>query len=218
MGQPKNKIDVCLNCKERIYWRRPQYPSEVKAAVEAYESAYRDRQRAWNKENPTQPSYKFPEKREPPYVVEHSSTGWYHNTPYGDVRHCPNPVKNDRKNRYREVAIPTNYCVSSTDTGWHSEMCNRPQKFEHRGEPMCGMHYRPIREQQEREVREAEEAAIKQWARDSLKEKIARLATFGLEAEIHSTVVDWAKYKTQMTGKVTIDPDALLALLEEEEF
>lgn len=103
-------------------------------------------------------------------------------------------------------ANPKNFCSVRVETSWHYNLCNRPAKDLELH--MCGIHANHERKRLKKEKDWREKYELNLFIREQVGELVKQLEEeWGISAKIH--------YEGTYTGKVVVDPEELLKLLDD---
>lgn len=119
---------------------------------------------------------------------------------------------------HRNFALPASFCSERQNVGG---TCNRPVKETVEDKwggkkALCGIHLAHLRKAIKKEEERETATEISAWRREEVEKKIARLEALGLS----DVKEEWVRHYTgptlgSYTGKVVVDPDELLLLMEE---
>ena len=124
-----------------------------------------------------------------------------------DLSYGPN-----ERARYN-TAKPKTFCAENVHTSWSSNLCNRPVKDDELF--MCGIHANHERKRRKKDEERDSHYELQRF----IQENVAKLCTqleeeWGLEASSHYQY-NWGGGMGSYTGKVLVDPEALLKLLDD---
>lgn len=208
MANPKDQWATCFYCGKRIVWQRQNLT--IQQQKENEEAA------AYNKEHDLRDSYgrHDPGYRHRPHDPPGYKPRWTHAPePPGENRvRCEIPKPEGGGDYWRPPsAAPVEFCQASTQEG---ELCNRTAVPKERWSvvarhPVCGVHIKDEERYHKERIAREEQNQLNEWARDETQKMVDILKqAYGLDCTLENRYGGY-------TGKVVVDPNALLALLEE---
>lgn len=233
-GKPKSPRATCFHCGEVIQWTNPRLAKEQEEenkVVQAANAAKYVVARAEAKKAGLQDWQATIEEQELPHKMERAyqnSERWYHyREDEGTIVHCPTTrewKRFEKKDRdgywYGKTALPKEFCHRNVNGQYRNHICNRAVKEIYDGkEPLCGVHLAHEKRRDKEQADRSEAGAIKDYIRTEVKKLCDILQEdFGLEAGVHEQYRYQGAgrgYEHNPSGKVVVDPKALLDLLEE---
>lgn len=122
---------------------------------------------------------------------------------------------------HRDYCTQGDFCMQHIVGNWGYGTCGRPAKGHMRGGmPACGIHLRGERKEVEKEERREQRRELQKWIQEETKVKADKIHELlkmkvALEVRYWSGHGEW--HEPIYTGRIIIDPDELLPLIEDEE-
>ena len=185
-------IDACHYCGNKVMYRYRHWYNKFTGEEVEYNDAWHNMKR---------------DERAQRYVEVHA--GWFHTKPSpisDEARYCPDPERPVENPIFQRRVIAASYCHD----------CGRKQKGTARnGLPVCGIHLRAEREEQKRNEEWEQHHDVQSWISREVTRKIQLLRRYGLEdVKEHYQSTPGAKFYGHYTGKIIVNPDELIELLE----
>ena len=217
--------DLCACCNQPIIWdswrfwedteeiipKGPPYvhvpwghkpTAEQEAKIKAYDN--------WQEHLKTRPQ-----------VNVHGGKHFYKDETWMHIVSWPIEKRSDLrracKGTKNQNATPSSWCMVSQNSGGD---CKRVAKeivdTGYGGKKaMCGIHLAHVRKAQRQAEEQENQSAIEAWKAEELERKIAELAKYGVKAGKEWVRHNVNSYYGSYTGKVVVDPDKLLEILQD---
>jgi hypothetical protein len=239
MGKPKSPRSTCLRCGEILQWttaRLPKAQEDENAIVEAANAAKWAQARKEAKEAGMHEWQATIEEADLPHKKPRGRESWYHyREEEGTIHQCPKTrewrlYESPRTKKIMEkggsdgywvgpTALPKEYCTRTIDSAsYYDDTCNRPAKEIWEGrEPLCGIHLAHLKKYERQQEKDRERRELESYIESEVTKLIAILKEdHGLDSSVHHRYwYSGGMYHHTPSGKIVVDPKALLDLLEE---